>query len=281
MLRLASDDVELVLDPWKGGSITAFRWKGRDIFRPHAGGNHPIDLASFPLVPFCNRIAQGLVMYGDEARTVPMSRLGVDPEHAIHGLGWISPWAVSEQADRSATLGLTYQGVMWPWSFEVQQQFRLLDNGYVHTLIVTNTDTSPMPAGLGLHPYFPREDAALEVDVGGYWETGPDRLPSGHCGLAGAPDWFDGAGFDNCFTGRTGPIEIRWPAHTLTITPSPNLPFTHVYSPSGEGYFCVEPVSHIPNAVNSALAGEVTGLKLLEPGEAFEIDCVFTLVEAR
>lgn len=279
MLRLASDDVEITLDPWKGGGMTAFQWRGIDVFRPHTGGDHPIDLACFPLVPFCNRIADGRVSRAGEVRTILMSQKGVDPQHAIHGLGWISPWAVKQSAQELATLTLAHDGSIWPWSFSSEQQFRLRNNGYSHMLTLTNTDEVPMPAGLGLHPYFPRDRVKLENEFDGYWQTGPDRLPTRHCPVGQQPDWFSGTGFDNCFTSSGGPIRLSWPRRTLTITPSSDLPFTHVYTPPGEDYFCVEPVSHIPDAVNSPLGRKETGLRMLEPGETFSIECSFTLEE--
>lgn len=280
MLRLASGDVEIALDPWMGGGVTSFSWRGIDVFRAHTAGDHPTDLACFPLVPFCNRIADGCVPRAGEVGTILMSQKGVDPRHAIHGLGWISPWAVRQSEPDLATLSLSHDGSIWPWSFSSEQQFRLLGDGYSHSLTVTNTDEVPMPAGLGLHPYFPRDGANLESDFTGYWETEPDRLPGRHRPLGKPPNWFAGAGFDNCFTGAQEPVRLLWPTHTLTIRSCSNLPFTHIYTPQGEDYLCVEPVSHIPDAVNSPLSQDKTGLQMLEPGESFAVECSFTLEEA-
>ncbi|MEL7218992.1 MAG: hypothetical protein AAGK01_11250, partial [Pseudomonadota bacterium] len=64
-----------------------------------------------------------------------------------------------------------------------------------------------------------------------------------------------------------------------TIETSKDLAFTHVYSPPGEEFFCVEPVSHIPDAVNSALSNDETGLRILKPGEEFEVSCTYSVEE--
>ncbi len=279
MLRLTSDDLEITLDPWKGGGVTSFLWRGIDVFRPHAGGDHPTDLACFPLVPFCNRIADGRVSRTGEIRTIPMSQKGVDPQHAIHGLGWVSPWSVKQSGQDTATLGLAHDGSIWPWTFSSEQHIQLLENGYSHALTLTNTDQVPMPAGLGLHPYFPRERATLSGAFDGYWETGPDRLPAQHRLLDQQPEWFADQGFDNCFTGGSESIQLAWPGHVLTMRPSATLPFTHVYTPPGADFLCVEPVSHIPDAINSPLGREETGLQMLEPGESFSVECSFMLEE--
>jgi len=273
VLRLVSGDVELAIDPWAGGGITSFTWREIDIFRSHRGDKSPIDLASFPLVPFCNRIANGRVMYGDCERSILVSQKDVEKQHSIHGLGWISPWATREISDNHAVLSLNHDGAIWPWTFEATQHIRVFEGGYSHTLSVTNRDETPMPAGLGLHPYFPRSGAKLELAVDGYWQTDADRLPSQYHQCLTPPDWFAEPGLDNCFSGRSAPIHIHWPSHKLTIEPSPDLSFSHVYSPPGESFFCVEPVSHIPDAVNSALGVDQTGLSHLEKGERFEVAC--------
>ncbi len=281
MLKLVSGDVELAIDPWIGGGIASFSWRGRDIFRPHNGASNPTDLANFPLVPFCNRIAHGRMTVDGELRNILMSRKGIEEVHAIHGLGWVSPWATCQHLTESADLSLHHDGSIWPWAFDAEQHIQVSEDGYSHTLSVTNRGRLPMPAGLGLHPYFPRQDSELSLDVKGVWHTGKDRLPSTHRRFIRQPAWFAESGFDNCFTGRTRPIEITWPTHKLTITPCENLPFTHVYSPPGEDYFCAEPVSHIPDAMNSTLAPEETGLTTLQPGETFEVRCDFQVEEVR
>ncbi len=281
MLHLQSRDVELALEPWRGGGVLSFRWRGIDVFRPSTGTASPLDLASFPLVPFCNRIANGHVMYANERRMLPTSPHGIEPLHALHGIGWTSPWAVKETRDDHAVLTLRNDGMLWPWAFEAEQHFDLAANGYCHTISMTNHDRHPMPAGLGLHPYFPRAGAVPKLEPSGVWKTGSDRLPEEYTEIDGQPDWFASAGFDDCFTGCGDTLSVGWPTHRLTIHPSPNLPFTHIYTPPGEDFFCVEPVSHIPDAVNSGLDRQTTGLLMLEPGQSLEISCRFELEEVR
>ena len=45
------------------------------------------------------------------------------------------------------------------------------------------------------------------------------------------------------------------------------LRWLHVYSPPGEPFLCVEPVSHMPDALNRVEPRAVTGLRELAPGE--------------
>lgn len=288
MLQIQSGDVDLAVDPWIGGGITSFKWRGLDIFRTFNGSRNPLDLACFPLIPFCNRIAQGRIVYGAKSWALPPAPVGTEPVHALHGIGWRSPWSTIETHDTLIRLGLNHDGALWPWAFSAQQQFELSPNGFTYRMSVTNNDTQDggraMPAGLGLHPFFPREGAHIEMEAQGWWETGEDRLPLHRRELSKAPRWFEGPtkkakGFDHCFERVGSALHIDWPTHRLRIRPSQNLPFAHVFTPKGEDFFCVEPVSHIPNAVHSAADRSVTGLVMLPPGETMEIECEFDVEE--
>lgn len=279
MLRIASDAVELTVDPWMGGSICAFTWRGIDIFRPFKGGSSRLDLASFPLVPFCNRIAFGNIVYRAKPWTLPPAPDEADPVHALHGIGWCSPWATIETRADLIRLGLRHDGALWPWPFLAEQRFEVSPQGLTHSLSITNQDTIAMPAGLGLHPYFPREGAVLELDTHAQWEVGKDRLPASRQELTKAPNWLDGEELDHCFESAAAPFSIGWPTHRLRISPSKNLAFTHVYAPKGADFFCAEPVSHIPNAVHSAHDRATTGLVMLGPGDTMDVQCSFEVEE--
>ena len=74
---------------------------------------------------------------------------------------------------------------------------------------------------------------------------------------------------DNAFTGWRRQATIIWPEREarLAIDADPPLGFLVVYSPAGEDYFCVEPVSHCTDAFNLAAQGRGdTGMLTLEPG---------------
>ena len=267
--------VRLALSPARGGSILSFTWHNIDIFRPDVSGRNLTDLASFPLVPFCNRIADRRIQKGSAVHILPAAPEEIETEHALHGIGWTSDWSLAESSGHTASLSLEHDGTEWPWAFVARQVIVLTQSGYVHRLSLTNKGETPMPAGLGLHPYFPRSEAQLKLGASGFWENGPNRLPADHVALANQPDWFGGKTIDHCFTGSANPILVEWPTHRLRIHTSSNLPYTHVFVPNGAHFFCVEPVSHIPDAVNNPPSDAATGLKVLEPTESMEIECRF------
>ncbi|MEO1188637.1 MAG: hypothetical protein AAFW60_06160, partial [Pseudomonadota bacterium] len=72
---------------------------------------------------------------------------------------------------------------------------------------------------------------------------------------------------DTTFSIGPEPIRMEWSTHAITLTS--DLVFAHatVYVPPDEAYFCVEPITHAPNAVNSALPADQTGFRTLAPGE--------------
>lgn len=278
---LRSEQTALALAPDCGGGIESFLWRGREIFhaRPDAPG--PLALGVFTLSPFSGRIAQGRFSAHGCAISLghnhPADRA---PPHALHGFDWVSPFAIVEASPARAVLRRRHDASEWPWPYESEQVFALTNDGYAHGLAITNLGATPMPAGLGLHPFFPRRGARLTLNVGGVWETTADQIPTRWRALDRAPGWLGGDAIDHCFTGRDGPIVIDWPSHRLTIEPDAAFAFAVVFTPPGEHYFCVEPASHMPNAVNRAEPSSTTGLRWLSPGEKWTTRTVFRVSEA-
>jgi aldose 1-epimerase len=65
---------------------------------------------------------------------------------------------------------------------------------------------------------------------------------------------------------------MHWPENRLRLAIDSDPLFAHtvVYVPPERDFVCVEPVSHLANAVNLAPVGVAdTGLRILAPGETF------------
>ncbi len=170
----------------------------------------------------------------------------------------------------------------WPWSFRGEQRFDLTSEGLTVALSLTNTDTTPMPAGLGLHPYFVRRPGiGLSFNSTGVWLADETQLPVKHAAPDALFDWRDGpqvddAPFvDNAYSGWDGVATIRDPLATIRLSASANATGVHVFAPRGEDFFCVEPVTHRPNAIN-APAAEATGVLALAPGETAVVSMTLT-----
>jgi aldose 1-epimerase len=73
---------------------------------------------------------------------------------------------------------------------------------------------------------------------------------------------------------------VEWPERgaRLIMRAQAPLDFLVIYTPPGRDFFCVEPVSHVTDAVNLAAAGRAdTGLLTLGPGESVRTAVTVTL----
>jgi aldose 1-epimerase len=260
----------LDLAPERGGGVLHFRIGGEPIFAD-VRGPAAADLACIPLLPFANRIAGArFVVDGREILLEPAH----DEPHALHGTGWLRAWAVAASGNDWADLRL--ESVAgdggWPWAWQGDQRFQLTDSGYRHSISLTNLGDTPMPAGIGLHPWLPCTSGTRYLGLhSAEWQPGPDSLPRDFTGVATPVDWWDGAPVasrrvDCCQTGREGALRIDWLERRLRLEMQPDavFGFTQVYVPDAD-FFCVEPVSHLPDAVNRS--GD-NGLRWLAPGES-------------
>lgn len=286
LLALEAGPFALTLCPEVGGSIVRLQGWGRDLLRPAGDADlaarDPLRLAAYVLVPFSNRVRGAQFTF--EGRRYRLAR-NFEPEpNAIHGNGWQRAWRVERSGAGDATLSLTHDPARdgaeaWPFAYRAEQAYRLTAHGMEVRLRLTNADTRRMPAGIGLHPFFPLTPATrLTARLGGVWQNGADKLPAAHARVP--PAWDFSAGepvaplsLDNCFTGWDRHAAIDWPDRhlRLTLEASPVLGSLVIFVPRAHDYFCVEPVSNINDAFNLAAAGTPdTGLAVLSPGETLE-----------
>lgn len=271
MILLRYEGFELGLAPRLGGTVRHFRHDGRDLLRP-GNGDQPTEAAAFAMIPFSGRIADG--RFNWQGRNVQLgANIPAEP-HAIHGHGWTRGWQADAAGPDFALLSYTHAPDTWPWTYRAEQAFRLGPSGLSLTLSVTNLSSESMPAGIGWHPFFPSRGAQIEADTAMIWETGADkipvsrRLPTGKEQLR-QPQAVERLALDTPYETTGGPLNLRWPQDGLSIRILTDeiLRFLVVYTPSGEPYFCAEPMSHVPDMVNMTAPARYTGLVALAPGE--------------
>jgi aldose 1-epimerase len=281
LVTLRRGGLELDLCPRFGGAIARFRFRGHDLLRPAGTAltedGDPLAASGFPLVPFSGRIENGRFSFGGEEHRLEPN---FPPEpHAIHGQGWQLPWEVVHAAEALAELTLEHRVPATPLEWRARQTFELVDDGLTVGLTLTNAGQGPMPAGIGLHPYFPRTPAVtLQARLGQVWLNDEGKIPRERVALPetwdfSTPQEVNALEMDNCFAGWDGKAQIVWPeiAQRLTIEADPLFGHLVIYIPQGADFFCVEPVSHASNGFNLQEAGvEGTGVRILEPGETLE-----------
>ncbi|HEX7761066.1 MAG TPA: aldose 1-epimerase [Caulobacteraceae bacterium] len=274
MIRLQRGAASTEIAPELGGAVMRLQIASHDILRPApAGATDVLQSGCFALAPYCNRIRDGRFAFqGEAVRLAP--NMGDHP-HPLHGDGWRSAWAVDTLGEAAASLTVDHAPGEWPWAWRARQAFTLRDDGLRIDLELTNTDRRSMPAGLGLHPYFPAPPGtSLRAEVDGVWMSDGEALPTTHHRGSWGPDWRQGAPtaadrlIDHCYTGWAGRAELSGPDGVTTlITASPACRWAHVYSPPGAGFVCVEPVTHMPDPFNHP----DSGLAILAPGESLSM----------
>ena len=269
-LELRAGALRLALRPDLGGAIAGF-WRGElPVMRSTepAALEHARLSGSYPLVPYSNRLGFRRFRWrGHDHTTEPNFD---DNPHSLHGVGWLRAWDVQAAAGREASLRLEHRpDGHWPFAFTATQSFALDEGGLRMTMSIRNDAPEPAPVGLGWHPYFPkRARSRLHIELTDRWESDPaTQLPTRRVPQPGIDGDVAHLDFDHCFEGWQGTARLRDERLRLTLTSS--LPYLVVFTPPMKDYYCVEPVSHVSNAIHMAEPA-AHGLRTLAPGETFE-----------
>jgi aldose 1-epimerase len=268
-LELQAGDLRLALRPDLGGCIAGLWLGGLPVLRsgdPPALA-HPRDAGCFPLVPYSNRLGYRRFRWqGRDHALLP--NFGDNP-HSLHGVAWQRAWQVVHTEATAAELCYRHAADgHWPFDFEVRQRFELAPDTLRLSFVLTNTASLAQPAGLGWHPYFPkRSRSRLHVELTDRWETDASLLPTRKVAQPGIDGDLAHLDFDHCFEGWSAPARLR--DEKLSLTLSSSLPYLVVYTPPTADHFCVEPVSHVSNAIHMADPA-AHGLRTLRPGEVME-----------
>ena len=268
-LELHAGDLRLALRPDLGGAIAGLWLKGLPVMR----STEPAELAavrqsgSYPLAPYSNRLGYRRFRWlGQDHTTAPNFD---DNPHSVHGVAWQRPWQVLRQDAAQVELGYVHATDRhWPFAFDLRQRFVLSPAALEVHMSFTNLAKHTQPVGLGWHPYFPkRPHSRLHIALTERWESDASGLPTRRVPQAGIDGDVSHMAFDHCFEGWQGPARIRDDKLSLRLTSS--LPYLVVYTPEHSPYYCVEPVSHVSNALHMAEPG-AHGLRTLDAGATMD-----------
>ena len=291
---------KLGLAPAMGGSVAAWKldragFEPVDLFRPwdgvdYAGDPLRIVRASYPLAPWSNRISGDGFSTNNQFHPITPNAAGMP--YPIHGDAWQQSWQVTQQDAASLEMALAsncFNGN--PHHYRAVQSFKLVDGGMDQSLTLTHLGDAPLPYGLGLHPWLPRNKlTTLQANVGGVWLSHADCLPKEHT-TNFPPSWDVNAGIsaagsliDNCFSGWDGTARVTWPDQSLQLTllqqqsqstakaevrtHSVTSNYLLVFRKATGDHFCLEPVSHPIDAFHQP--GQ-PGLQVLKKGESLTL----------
>jgi aldose 1-epimerase len=302
LVRLRAGELTAAVTPDVGGSLAGFtrRWqeagRQRELhwLRPASdeglAQRNPLAMASFPLVPFCNRIRSGRAQFEGREIRFPPNHPAEDSPHPLHGIGWQRPWEVLSSRDDEAVLALRVDaGPAWPWAFSARQVVRLTPERLQVEIALRNEDTVAMPAGIGHHPYFPHTPGTrLQTGTRAMWDADSEVMPTGLVDSAVVRQLREGVLLsnlqtDNNFTGWSRKATFAWPAdgdgpaRGLVMQAEAPLDFFVLYCQRGYDYVCAEPVSQCTDWLNlgDRYGPDVLGGTRLAPGET--LSARFTL----
>ena len=279
MLNLDREQTSIVVMPEAGAAIVGWTHAGTHILRratPDAVlRGHVRGLGCFAMLPYCNRIEDGRFTWNGV-------RYQLDPgfgdqRHALHGVGLQRSWSVQDVSPGEILLTLEHDAVderarQWPFPFSAMLRYQCSSNSLCVTLTVTNRHAEPAPLGIGLHPYFARPPGVmLQFEAGGVWISGEEPLPREHALVPAEWDHSNArmvgdAQLDNCFTNWTRRVTISGLGAGITIEADEVFRHLQVYTPPDQDFFCVEPVSHVPNALNIRGLVPDQAMHVVQPG---------------
>ena len=273
----------LTVAPTFGARMVSFRHAGRDVLRatPEAVLAEPTvyGFAGFPLMPYSGPLfGPGLTFAGV---SYPLARTVREEPTATHGEAWIVPLRTLDRSNAALELEMDHEPTpgTFPFRFRGHVRYSLSDHGLSILLRVTSRDHRPMPAGLGIHPYFPKHPGTrLRFEAMGVWP--PDAPEAVLLGCQPLIDGLDfGAGpdvsamvIDRLYEGWNGRAElIAGDGFRTVIEADGVLDKMQIYSAWDYPYVCVEPVSNANDGFNRMAAGVPShGVRVLEPNRSIE-----------
>jgi aldose 1-epimerase len=274
-LRLEAGPLEAVILPEAGARLHRLRAFGHDLLRtpdhPAAHARDPFFWGAYVMAPWCNRIAAAPVTVGSRVVDVPSNF----PEGtAIHGQVYARPWTVD--ADGVACR-CRAGGDDWPWTYEVSLRPRLDDAGLQVDLRLANRSEEPMPAGLGLHPWW-RRPVEIAFRAGSVYPSNVDP-PARPVPAVDAWDesrlGLPAAGLDATWTELAAPtVDLVWPELEVAATLALSRSASHVVmaTPADSDATALEVQTHAPDGLRRLLAGDPGALRWLAPGAELRLE---------
>jgi aldose 1-epimerase len=276
MIELTSGDLRCEITPGLGGAIAGLWLGNTPVLRSTPAQHlHTVRKAgSYPLVPFSNRVGHAQLHWNGTDH--PLVQTTADEPHAIHGVGWLRPWAVLESGPQFALLSYEHQpDAHWPFAFDASQAFKLTGHELALTLSITNQSAHAAPVGLGWHPYFvKRPNSHVSFEATGRWEMNADKLPTHRLPSSGLHAECEFLDVDHCYDGWAGMAHLR--DDVLHTRISANLSRLVVFTNATRDFVALEPVSHVNNAINlmknNDTSAQDMGVCVLPPGQSLSAE---------
>jgi aldose 1-epimerase len=272
-LVLSDGPIEVAVLPEAGARLHRLRAFGHDLLRtppdPEEHLRDPFFWGGYVMAPWCGRTEAGPMRLGSRVVDLPAN---FPDGTAIHGQVHTRPWEL--RGDGS--LGVGAGGDGWPWRYEAGLRIDVREPTVRIELSLVNRADDPMPAGLGIHPWFGKP---VEIAIRGTGVFSPNTAtPALPVPVSGPLDLREvaqmGDDLDATWTGLADPpVELRWsgPGVRVTMRTTPAAPYVVAASPAYLDAIAVEPQTHAPQGIRRTLRGEPGGLTMLEPGQILSL----------
>ena len=233
------------IDPAAGGRIAQITIAGNELLIDRDGHAAPTAWGSYPMVPWAGRIRRGRFTFAGIEHRLPIN-FG---DHAIHGVGFEMPWAVTFIDARRAVLRLDLpHDERWPFGGRVDQEISVGPSHVLMTMEVTAT-IGAFPVSFGWHPWFRKPDR-IEFHPRSMYQRDADGIAVAE--LVAVPD----GPWDDCFVNDTA-VRIHRDSTTFRLTSDCTDWVVYDEPPHAT---CIEPQTGPPDAFTIAP-------RILEPGE--------------
>jgi len=298
-IRVQNEELEFTLVPAWGSNLLSLRLKNKDLELlrfPESQEMYKADpiLYGLPILFPPNRIADGRFAFN--GREYQFDINDAAEHNHTHGLLFDAPWKLLRaEADGERVVLETiihsdeHEAILarFPHSFSVQMSYILERAALTIKAIISSRDAAPFPWGLGYHttfnyPFDRSGDMAkcrFSLNADKQWLLDERFLPTGE--LVDIPyleELREGKSLvehalDDAFqTAESGANEavLTDLNSGIRVVYSADEQFKHwvVYNHDArQGYLCPEPYTWITNAPNLLLPQELTGFRVLQPGE--------------
>ncbi|TAL05325.1 MAG: hypothetical protein EPO00_13200 [Chloroflexota bacterium] len=279
LVAIESDAIRVEILPSMGARLHRLTVFGHDLLRtPDDLEEHrrePFRWGGYVMAPWCNRIDPGATDVRGVLVDLPSNS---SDGTALHGQVYLAPW---EQRG-AGMFAIRAGGGGWPWPYESTLRVSARDGDagaavLVIDQVLVNAGDTPMPGGLGIHPWFRgpveiqiasdrvlpsnlRADDPVEPVAGDFDLRVMRTMPAG----------LDAAWLD---PGRP-PVLLLWPdwgvRGRIEVDSNAGLCIVAA-SPADVGAIAVEPETHAPHGLRRLLAGGSDGLAWIGPGESITL----------
>jgi aldose 1-epimerase len=176
-----------------GASLRHLVVNGTTVVPPYPDDQPAPACSGVVLVPWPNRIRDGIWIDGDETRALAITEPKLN--NATHGLLRYSAYEIAEQSDASVLLRAdVVPQVGYPYLLETSVRYTLGADGITVEHTIVNRSETAAPVALGTHPFLTIGDAGdprelrLRIPAETFFETDDRLLPIGESPVSGSTD---------------------------------------------------------------------------------------------